>query len=492
MVLSAAIAVPAASAQTPPETAGQETASSLLARREEAAREEAALSAELDAARDRFASSPSLRESLREEIILRERRLYEVRAELDELDAMLRAAGAAPERSVRPTARPAENPMLVCNAFVRDNLPGEDYDNLLAVQSDEALADSLFRMLDSGYALLAQTLAEYNAAVKGSAADSLLAALTERDARNRALAEQAAEIWLNVFDTKIYSYTYLFDKLSDRQALSRQERSLNELQAQVAATAGRYMYDRAAEYTVRKRFLLGLERNLAENAGLPAAVDSLARALSALPDYGRPKLDLRERMFYDFAEADVARPARYKSAAQIPPVEIFPRGDMYRILLGTYTRPPAVSVFRGVFPLSCEYRQNEKRHYYYAGGYATLEAASDAAARLRRLGFGTLRVVAWHDGEFDPSPSATGAASSAETLYRIEILGTGSKGMSIELRGVIASQAAGKELSRTSSPESGETVFIIGSFQDREAAERLCGALEAADPAVTAQIVSTK
>ena len=236
---------------------------------------------------------------------------------------------------------------------------------------------------------------------------------------------------------------------------------------------------------------------LADLAALGEAADSLAGVplpTEHIADFFLPPLDTREKMFYDLADATPVRPARYANVRQIPQVQIFPRGTIYRILLGAYSQPPAVSVFRSVAPLSQETKA-DRRTYYYAGGYASYEEAQAAAARLKKLGFRNPRIVAWQDGTYDAEPGATttpkpGTPGKNQPEYRVEIRNASAEGLSRMVRDVIATRATGKEISRISDSATGEPVFVVGTFSNRTLAETVVGAIQEADPSLDVSLVT--
>ena len=289
----------------------------------------------------------------------------------------------------------------------------------------------------------------------------------------------------------------MLDKNGESDILAVQEKQMNNMLLLEAEIEGEYMYEEVARYALQKLLIAGYEIRIADRAGLTGAADSLnslTPPTSHIDDYFLPVLNTRERMFYDFADAQIVRPAKYANINQVPQVEIFPRGSMYRILLGAYSRPQPVSVFRNVYPLSQETKADRK-HYYYAGGYATYAEAEEAAARLKRQGFRNPRVVAWHDGLYDAAPGAESGSAvtepSTRIRYRVEIGGAG-ESLSRVVRDVISTQAAGKEVSRTADPETGEPLFVVGSFNNKTLAEALVQDIDTVEPGLTIRIVAVQ
>ena len=476
---------------------------SLAVRRNELTARENRLKTRLDEARDLFASGHSpAGTALADNIVELEQQLFQVRTQLaqltEQMTLMEREQGFSlpplPEAEIRTDNG---RKMLVRNGYFADNLPAEDYRQLLAAQESETEAVELIGRLQANYRQLTILLPVYHAALKGPQADSLYTRILALAAENDRLAAAAGQVWGTVFDTKVYAYNYLLDKTGQRDILTLQEKQMNNMLLLETEIEGEYMYEEVARYALQKLLISGYESRIADRAGLVEAADSLNSLLpptSHIGDYFLPLLDTRERMFYDFADAQIVRPAKYTNTNQIPQVEVFPRGSVYRILLGAYTRPQSITVFRNVYPLSQEMKADRK-YYYYAGGYATYDEAAAATARLKRQGFRNPLVVAWHEGTYDDAPdphrAAPAATGNEKTRYRVEIGGAG-ESLSRVVREVIATQAAGKEVSRISDPTTGTPLFIVGAFSNKALAESLIQDLGSVEPGLTLRIVAVQ
>ena len=104
------------------------------------------------------------------------------------------------------------------------------------------------------------------------------------------------------------------------------------------------------------------------------------------------------------------------------------------------------------------------------------------------------RCVVWRDGIFESLGEEAASASAAssdqqEVFYRVEIGGEGEE-MSAGVKEILSSVAQDKEVSRASAPDGGY-IYTIGSFGDRESAERLAELLGAVD-GVTAKVLELK
>lgn len=475
---------------------------SLVVQRGTLAAREARIEKRLDEARQLFTADAPGRDALGANIVELERQLFEVREELESLAAtmtdMEREQGFSLPLVQQETNETTGNGnrMLVRNRYFSDNLPVADYRQLLGAQEKEVRVAELLAALRENYGRMTVLLTAYQTAQKGPQADSIYSGIRTLAAANDKLAGIIGDVWSEIFDTKVYAYNYVLDKNGENDLLALQEKQMNDLLLLEAEIEGEYMYEEAARYALQKLLVSGYETRIADRAGLKEAADSLnslTPPTDRIEDYFLPVLDTRERMFYDFADAQIVRPARYKGIGEVPQVEIFPRGSMYRILLGAYSRAQPVSVFRNVYPLSQEVKADRK-HYYYAGGYATYAEAEAAAARLKRQGFRNPRVVAWHNGRYDDAPGAertqTGTVDNGTRIrYRVEIGGAG-ENLSRVVRDVIATRAAGKELSRTSEPATGAPLFVVGSFNNKALAESLVNDIGTVEPGLTLRIVT--
>lgn len=507
LLLAALLTAPcAAQAQAPastPAAAPAATYDSLTLRKQSLLRQESELADQLAETRRLYAADDYAgREALGNTIVRLESDLYAVRDALEALeDALAEVERELPVRPAVPeTPATAEqgHALLTDNGYFRNNLPAEEYGLLEQAQSREAEAARMARTISENYRQLDALLQAYNAlSTRTPQADSLYAeALTLAD-RNDRLAADLAAVWSEIFDAKTYAYNYVLDKCGAYDALAVQEQQMNDLRLLDAETRDDYMYADLVRYALQKQLLLGYERRLADLAALGEAADSLAGVplpTEHIADFFLPPLDTREKMFYDLADATPVRPARYANVRQIPQVQIFPRGTIYRILLGAYSQPPAVSVFRSVAPLSQETKA-DRRTYYYAGGYASYEEAQAAAARLKKLGFRNPRIVAWQDGTYDAEPGATttpkpGTPGKNQPEYRVEIRNASAEGLSRMVRDVIATRATGKEISRISDSATGEPVFVVGTFSNRTLAETVVGAIQEADPSLDVSLVT--
>ena len=468
---------------------------SLEEQRDQLALEERALRESLESARNVYASNPSNRETIGKRIVELEGKINELNTRIEALDAEIESLpqddfhGHGQSGQSATVRKTSDHAVLTDNEYFRRNLPVEEYRLLVSAQEQEKVVEDMIRQLKSDYDLLTELVSEYGTLPKGEQANELYSEINRLSAANTRLASQTEDLWNRIYETKSYSYIYLLDRGNHYDLIAELERQMNDLVMREREMSGKYMYDQAVRYALGKKLITECEIRIAEREELRAAKDSLSRVANRLKrtsEYFMPVIDTRERMFYDYADAVPVKPARYTNSSQIPDVEIFSRGDMYRILTGSYAKIPAITVFKGLYPLAHELKQDNK-HYYYAGGYATYEAAQTACERLKKSGFANAKTVAWHDGRYDSDPQPNkDAGFKSQQFYRIEI-SCSSSGLSSTARNIITNRAAGKEVSRMIDHH-GQTVFSVSSFNSRELAESLRDDLLAAEPALIINI----
>lgn len=468
--------------------------------------------------RRNFRANPENREKYGAEILRLEQELFDVRNRRGVLIGKINAIeqewvisnlgkNTSERNVVQDTSRrdsavvrnhPAVVPNLVFNAYFRDHLAPGDYAALLGAQSKEQSVLNYLQIFRNNYYTIRQLGRDYAAVVRAEPADSIYRKYKTLSNLNGKVADSVSHIWSYIFDNKTYAYSYLLDRMNRSDLLGLYEDKLQALRQKEAENRDFFMEDAVGFYPWRKRFVLEYEQQLAELLNLKPVSDSLSGAVRVLDslDFDFPKIVIRERLFLDYADIEVATPAKYNTRNPIPLCTVYPRGTIYRLLLGTYLKPQLPSIFRGVFPLG--YLKGEDGRYrYFAGGYPTLSEAEEAQAMLKRTGFRRPEVVVWEDGVYrniseESAESAKGGESKSETVYRIEIR-NGGDALGDNVRAVISAMAEGKELVRVAAPAAeGETaryMFIVGSFATREAAEKIVSAIRQQDVSLSVKIV---
>ncbi len=288
---------------------------------------------------------------------------------------------------------------------------------------------------------------------------------------NTKYTDNIGEAFGYVFDNKLYCYNYILDKLGHRNELAEFERKTVQTREQaISATEGAQSPEIAA-YMARKTLLLDYEKTLARMAGYDKALDSLSRAESAFRStrLDFPAITVEEKLFLDFEPVRFASPAKYDSRNPIPDLKIHPKGEIYRLMLGSFQRAQQPSILRGAYPVRVW--KEDGRVSYYAGGDATAQEAANAIAELKSKGFKDPKVARWTNGQyklFEQSELDKLLGKVNDGLFRLS-LDTDGKPLPDVVKEILEDMAPGAEISRNGD------LYIIGTFDSRSEAEEVMG-----------------
>ncbi|MCD8072575.1 MAG: hypothetical protein LUE10_05290 [Alistipes sp.] len=361
------------------------------------------------------------------------------------------------------------SPQLVANPFFEENLPPEDYILLVEAQNREPAALAAINAFGENYSLIARIAHLMPLAENPSEADSLFREYEALAASNRHICEEIESHLTFIYDNKLYSYNYILDKLGRRSQLSSFERKTAEARDRAIAAGHGAESPQVAGYPAMKALLLDYEKTLANIAGYRKSADSLAGALTAISrmNLDFPAIELEEKLFLDYSDITFHTPAKYDSRNPIPQLAIHPKGEIYRILLGSFQKAQPVSILRGAYPVGV--LQQEGRYEYFAGGFATLEDAAGAVELLSSRGFRDPRIARWKDGNLRiyTRQETDRILGNGETgLFRLSV-DTGDSPFPEVVRQIIDDAAPGAEISRRGS------LYIIGPMESRTEAAGL-------------------
>lgn len=498
-VVLCASAAELAAQEIAPRIAGLETHAEYMSLLREDARlqmREDSVARAMDRVRVRLREHPEERQRLAQDILDCEARIFEIRntkgrlidrintieqewvlSNLDAGDAVQAAGGADARRAV-PDSLKVRN--LIDNVYFREHLPAVDYAALRKAQQLERIAVDYVNRYFSNYGDIAALAERYAAVPTEQEALEVYGRYEELRRSNGALADSLAGVWNYVFDNKSYAYGYLLDGLGEDEVLGRGEEQFSEAARRMADLRGRTASDAVADYFLRKRVLVDYETAVAEVLRLDAARDSLrgvAGQLSAI-DFRLPAVRVEERLFLEYDSIAFSATPKYTYQHPIPECRVYPRGTMYRILLGTFNTKRAAATFKGAYPLSYEIDEDGKWRYF-AGGFASREEADAAQKQMKARGFLRPEVVVWEDGVY--RNLSREPQDGAQAAYRVEIVSE--QPLSEEVKEAIVSTADGRELSRV-----GQQLFVVGVFELKEDAERVAAAAEHVAPGLEIKV----
>lgn len=349
-------------------------------------------------------------------------------------------------------------------------LDSTDYVALQRAQNDELKVVEFVNMFSENHAAMESIRVQYEQTQDAAEASRLYSNYQVLKGLCSALNDSISTRWSTIFDAKSFAYNFMLEKNRRDDLLENCELALSQALQRAAADRGRYASDAMSSYFNTKQSLVATEIELARMFGLGLAQDSLkmvSRQLETI-DYRLPKIEIEERFFLAYEPIGVSSPARYNSRNPIPECEIYERGTIYRVLLGTFSSQQPISIFKGVYPLY-KLKTEEGKYRYFAGGFATEAEVDEAQIRLKNMGFKRPEATVWIDGVYTNLVEVREAEGDKTQMFRVEIAGI--EQMTPELRAVLDQSAADKDITRINGR------FIVMSFADRIQADSLASAI---------------
>lgn len=390
------------------------------------------------------------------------------------------------EESIEETiVAPVEQRMLIHNDIFRRSLTDEDYAELESAQREDEQMAALCNDFQSLYTKFENTTRDYMETTSESVADSLFSVYHSLKREIAILNDAIDSQWAHIIDTKYYAYGYILEKGFRYDLLDNSSEQFSEMQQRCAEKDGLYVSDAIMHYAIGHPTLLDFEIAVAEDLGLQQAADSLhsAKRDFVAPNYRQEMVELERRLFIDYEPIIIGRTNYYTNSNPVPPLKVYERGTIYRILLGKFRSKQPMTLFKGVQPLFIT--TEEDLYCYYAGGYATLKEAEEAQLFLREKGFKKPEICRWRDGEMinidtieEEDTDNTTPLVGSRYIVMLEC-----DTIDEALRQTITATSPDKVISRRGAQ------FAIGTFTDYAEATALLTALAEQHPDVSATIV---
>lgn len=368
---------------------------------------------------------------------------------------------------------------LVYNTCFDRNLSPADVRDLRNAQAAETEIPRMIEEYRENNGRLRILKRAYDLSLMAGTADSIKTRFDSLDRVNATLDRRIALVWATVFDNKSYCYNLLLDKNNRNDMLLRYDDAMENMRRQQAELMGVFASDEIMTYALQKRLLTDYEIKLAEEFSNAPAADSLKRVLAALPkvDALDPEpVQLNERLFLDYSDITITQSQAYNAQNPIPEVNVYPKGVIYRVLLGTYSSPQSPAAFRSVAPLAVHKGPDGKLRYF-AGGFPSDTTVNQAVEQMRKSGFNRPEAAIWMDGVYVNLATGKGFGSG---FYRVELSGVHE--LRPEIRDVIRTLTDGKDIVR------GDGTFIVGPLDNAAEAAKLRTTLEGMDAGMEIKI----
>ena len=377
---------------------------------------------------------------------------------------------------------------LSANPYFEKNLPAEDYKALREADMKESEVTELLQEFDSHYGTLSEIAREYMLTDSAAIADSLWVIYDKEKKALRNISDNIGNLETFIADNKSYSYMYLLDLMNRQEAIEQFNEKSMQANDAISRLDGDTESNNVAAYPIRKGLTLYYEQSLARMLGLSKALDSLSRAEDQLNsiNFNYPPILLEERLFLDYDSITIHSPSLYTATNPIPPLKVYDKGTIYRIMLGSFSRAQPVSIFRGAYPLGV-LRDDEGRYNYYAGGFATKAEADAAVEQMKKVGFRAPKVALWDYGDYSLPDEENQEEVSDEhmsenaALFRVNISGV-TNDLPEAVKKAITEYAPGKDIIRTN------TGFVVGSFATDGEAEKLADIIRNTENTLTISV----
>lgn len=368
------------------------------------------------------------------------------------------------------------------NAYFKKSIEAEDFKMLMDVHAKEKTAQEYSQTYAANYLKIKTLYDKYIVAQSEADAEAVYAEMSGVMDDNMILNKQLQKLWTEIYDQKVYVYSYFLEKEGREDILQLVENQMTEARQEKLNSIDNCVSESVADYCLQKPIALNYEMYVAKLLNLTSAMDSLSVAARAVRkiDYRMPKIDFERRSFVDYAPIEFSSRSPYNAQNPIPECVVYEYGTIYRILLGTYKYKQAVNIFRGASPLSIETLE-DGRFSYYAGGLKTRAEAEKAVEIMKKKGFRNPEIVEWCDSRKTNLSDVNGGEP---ITYRIEIKGGELDDMIHE---VIETMAAESQITKIA-----EDSFIIGTFDSKAIAERLAQAIAKCNESLDVKVVELK
>ncbi len=364
------------------------------------------------------------------------------------------------------------------NAYFVKNIDPDDYKALLDANRKESTARKYVSSYIDNYKKIKALYDKYVLAATEAEAEAVYADISAAADESLVLERQLAKLWSEIYDQKIYVYSYFLEKENREDILEITESMMGEARQEKLSSADNIVSEAVADYCLQKPIVLNYEIYVAKLLNRTTAIDSLSNASKSVRqiDFRMPPVEVKRRSFVDYEAIEFTPRSPYNASNPIPDCIVYEYGTIYRILLGTYKYKQAVSTFRGASPL-CVETLDDGRFSYYAGGLKTRAEAETAVEIMKKKGFRNPEIVEWCDGR---KTNLSQQNEDATVTFRVTIKGGA---LDDTVRDLITTMAEGCQISKIA-----EGTFIVGAFDSRVMAERVAAAVAKCDESLTAEV----
>ena len=371
---------------------------------------------------------------------------------------------------------------IFSNEYFKKSIEAEDFKGLMEVQAKEAMVCDYVQSYSKNHSKIKTLYDKYLLAATESDAEDLYAQIETIMDENMVLERRLAKLWTEIYDQKVYVYSFFLEKEAREDILEIAESMMMESRQQKLLSVDNCVSEPVMDYCLQKPIVLNYEMYVAKLLNLAPAIDSLSNASRVIRqiDYRLPVVEVERRSFVDYQPIEFSARSPYTSSNPIPECVVYEYGVVYRILLGTFKYKQSVSIFRNASPLFIEALE-DGRFSYYAGGLRTRAEAEAAVEVMKKKGFRNPQIVEWYDGR---KTNLSEMGENEVVTYRLSISGGE---LDDTVRDVISTMAADCQISK-----SADGAFSLGTFVNRALAERVAQAVAKCDEKLSVEVIEIK
>ena len=354
-------------------------------------------------------------------------------------------------------ANVSSNINILLNKYIIDNTTPEEIEILKSSPKIDSIAFSLRDSLKKEFDIVRNIDNRLRSTQVAELADSLF----DIAETSQEIAYQyngvLKEAWGDIFDTKIYVYARLLDKLNVSvdvlTQLSNKYREVKSISDEVKDSKFSPIF---SSYALKRELVLDYEKLLAEKLAYLPAIDSLNKAIAKIKtfQYEDSAVELPDWDYVSFKRAKIGGTGVHSSRKPIPEVEIPTFGSVYMLKILTLNRK-LVQILTLKKVNTVSYFINQLGKYeYYAGVYPSEEEAEKDLSKLRKLGF-RVSIVQWREGGKVFDGDVIIPINVFQFSYKIEF-----DSVTPELTAKLKELAPTKELSKI------EEKYFIGIFDN--------------------------
>lgn len=358
--------------------------------------------------------------------------------------------------AVASTSKSANHTNFLLNKFFVDNVTSEEMKQITKVANVDSIAFTLMDSMRVKAKILKEISDQLRRTQHAEFADSLYT-IGEGALDDVALYEETlTNCWNEMFDTKIYVYTRLLDKLNvSMSSLSKLSERAREVRSAKDEAQNSKFSAIFYAYPMEQELVLSYEKILVEKLAYLSSIDSLNKKIEIVKtkQFEDEDIELPQWDYVSFRPAAVG--GKVHSAQNPVKKMVIPTyGSVYALRITTLTNPLAsYGALKNINPVSM-FRNEAGKYEYYAGMYASKDEAVEDVSKLKRLGF-TPSVVEWRDGGKVVGDDMIIPLNVFDNTYRVEF-----DSVTPEITAKLKELAPGKELLRI------DDKYSIGFFKN--------------------------